>query len=256
MIVYRANNFGLAQLYQLKGRVGRRNVQAYCYLTYKSVEKLSDTAKKRLEIMKSIDGLNAGFKIASEDMELRGVGNIVGVEQSGHIKDVGIELYNQLLKEAVENARISHDFTESFYSPEIKLGLSTIIPNDYISDKVVKMSFYRRIADIETVQDKEEIENELIRRFGKINESVNNLIMIALLKKECKKYNICKLEKVSNNILISFHNNKFAKSDELFQYIIQNPNIFKVQNDNILSYSIKNDVFTSICNIFGILEKL
>lgn len=256
MIVYKANNFGLAQLYQLKGRVGRRNIQAYCYLTYKHNDKLSETAKKRLDVMKSIEGLNAGFKIASEDMELRGVGNIVGVEQSGHIKDVGIELYNQLLKEAVENANITKNDEEVFYSPEIKLGLSTIIPSDYISDKVLKMSFYRRIADIDSTQDKQEIETELIRRFGKINESVNNLIRIALLKKECKKYNICKLEKVSNSLLISFHNNKFNKSEELFQFILKNPNVFKIQKNNILSYTIKKDIFDCIYDIFDVLEKI
>ena len=256
MIVYKANNFGLAQLYQLKGRVGRRNIQAYCYLTYKHNDKLSDTAKKRLEIMKSIEGLNAGFKIASEDMELRGVGNIVGIEQSGHIKDVGIELYNQLLKEAVEDANIMKNNKDTFYSPEIKLGLSTIIPSDYISDKVLKMSFYRRIADIETLQDKQEIEEELIRRFGKINESVNNLIQIALLKRECKKFNICKLEKVANNLLISFHNNEFNKPEELFQFIMKNPNVFKIQKNTILSYVIKKDVFTTIYDIFKILMEL
>lgn len=258
MIVYRANNFGLAQLYQLKGRVGRRNAQAYCYLTYKKNERISDVAKKRLEIMESIEGLNAGFKIASEDMELRGVGNIVGVEQSGHIRDVGVELYNQLLKEAVENANTLKNNEDIFYSPEIKLGLSTIIPSDYISDKVLKMSFYRRIADIETINDKKEIEEELIRRFGKVNESVENLIQIALLKKDCKKYNINKIEKIANNLIISFHNNEFKKPEELFNFIMKNPQIFKIQKNNTLSYSIKSNknIFENIYEIFDILEKI
>lgn len=250
IIVYRANNFGLSQLYQLRGRVGRSNVQAYAYLTMKSSETITDTAKKRLQIMESIDGLNAGFKIASEDMDLRGTGNLVGVEQSGHIKDIGVELYNQLLKEAIQCSSMDSDSKENNldYSPEIKLGVSTIIPSEYINNPVVKMSFYRRIADIETVDDKNSIEQELIKRFGKIIESVNNLLQIALIKVSCKKLNIQRLEKKGENISIKFFNDKIYNSEKLIDYILKHPNEFKLSGNNILYLDKKKlDVFER-CN--------
>lgn len=250
IIVYRANNFGLSQLYQLRGRVGRSNVQAYAYLTMKSSETITDTAKKRLQIMESIDGLNAGFKIASEDMDLRGTGNLVGVEQSGHIKDIGVELYNQLLKEAIQCSSMDSDNKENNldYSPEIKLGVSTIIPSEYINNPVVKMSFYRRIADIETVDDKNNIEQELIKRFGKIIESVNNLLQIALIKVSCKKLNIQRLKKKEENISIKFFNDKIYNSEKLIDYILKHPNEFKLSGNNILYLDKKKlDVFER-CN--------
>lgn len=259
MIIYRANNFGLSQLYQLRGRVGRSNIQAYSYLTFKKTEPISETAKRRLEIMESIDGLNAGFKIASEDMELRGTGNVIGTEQSGHIRDVGIELYNQMLKEAIELNKKKYlpQEEKNDFNVEIHLGLSTIISNDYISDKVLKMSFYRRIGDIKTIKDKYEIENELIKRFGKIEESVENLLNIILLKTECKKLNICKLEKNANGILISFYNNFFKQSEKLFQYLMQNKNDFKLQGQNLLYIKNENiNIFNKINNFLNILKNL
>lgn len=258
MIIYRANNFGLAQLYQLRGRVGRSNVQAYAYLTTKKTEAISGTAKKRLEVMASIDGLNAGFKIASEDMELRGTGNVVGTEQSGHIKDIGIELYNQMLKEAINNNKDDLNENEDFdYSPEIKLGLSTIISNNYIENPVIKMSFYRRIADIETLEDKKILEDEMKRRFGDLEESVKNLLEISILKAECKKLNIQKLEKKGENILVSFFRNKCKKPQELIDYILKHNNEFKLNNNSILYLDCKKENIIRRCdNIINILKKI
>lgn len=248
MIVYRANNFGLSQLYQLRGRVGRSNVQAYAYFTVKKSEIISDTAKKRLEIMESIDGLNAGFKIASEDMDLRGTGNLVGVEQSGHIKDIGIELYNQLLKEAIECSNNNIEENNFDYSPEIKLGVSTIIPSDYIENQVVKMSFYRRIADIETIEDKNAIEKEMLNRFGRLDDSVENLLNISLIKVKCKKINVQKMEKVGENILIKFFNDKAKNPEKLIDYVFSHTNEFRLNGNNLLYLDKKKSNIFERCN--------
>lgn len=261
MIVYRANNFGLAQLYQLRGRVGRGDRQAFTYLTTKETENISDTSKKRLNIIESIKDLNSGFIISSEDMDMRGTGNILGDSQSGHIKEVGIDLYNKMLRNVLqnfgeENNNDSGNFEYLDFSPEIKLNISTIIPTDYIDNINIKMKFYKRIADIENENEFIKIKNELIKNYGNLPNSVENLLKISLIKINCKKLNIQKLINKDNGILITFYENKFVKSEQLIKYIFSN-DIIKLKQENIF-YICKNNlnIFENIDNVLKILFKL
>jgi len=224
MIIHRADNFGLAQLYQLRGRVGRGKVKAYAYLTVKPKIKITENAQKRLEVMQSLDNLGAGFTIASNDMDIRGSGNLVGEEQSGHIRETGIELYNYLLRKAVEKAKQEAGFQDEEYedfSPVIKLGISTIIPESYIENLNLRMSFYKRIADLENEQEQEDLENEMYNRFGKIPSETQNLFGISMLQNLCKKCGVSELKSAKNSILVSFYNDKFSAPDELVKMVME-----------------------------------
>ncbi len=262
IIIYKANNFGLAQLYQLRGRVGRGNKKAFAYLTTKGNEIITDIARKRLSIMESIKDLNSGFIISSADMDIRGTGNILGEKQSGHIKDIGINLYNKMLKKEIENINkesIGFEFENYEFSPEIKLNVSTIIPTNYIDNINIKMKFYKRIADAESTKELEEIKFELEVDYGDLPESIKNLFKISNVKIICKRLNIQKLSASDDNLLINFFENKFANPDELINYIF-NINFgekLKLINDGIIYKIDKNkDIFKNIDDFLEILTNL
>src|SRR5262249_29263385 len=150
LIVYRADRFGLAQLYQLRGRIGRSKQRAYAYLTTPADQKLTEAAERRLQVLQSLDNLGAGFAVASHDLDLRGAGNLLGEEQSGHVREVGIELYQHMLEEAVASLRSGEaEEQEDVWSPQINLGASVLIPEDYVPDLNVRMALYRRLGDLE-----------------------------------------------------------------------------------------------------------
>lgn len=209
MIVHRADMFGLAQLYQIRGRIGRSKVRAYAYLTYQPTHKLTAQAQKRLEVIETLDTLGAGFQLASHDMDIRGAGNLLGEEQSGHIREVGVELYQQMLEEAVIAARAGVDFDEiadrESWSPQINLGTSVLIPENYVEDLGVRMSLYRRLADLEDGHEVEGFAAELIDRFGKIPAEVDNLLDIVRIKQLCRKANVEKVEAGPKGAVIGFH---------------------------------------------------
>ena len=166
MAVYRADMFGLAQLYQLRGRVGRSKLRAYAYLTTAAEQSMTVSAEKRLKILASLDNLGAGFTLASHDLDMRGGGNLLGEEQSGHIREVGVELYQSMLEEAVASLRDGTDeaVSEKSWSPQINVGASVLIPEDYVSDLTVRLALYRRLADLESDQEREAFAAELIDR--------------------------------------------------------------------------------------------
>lgn len=209
MIVHRSDMFGLAQLYQIRGRIGRSKVRAYAYLTYQPAQKLTAQAQKRLEVIETLDTLGAGFQLASHDMDIRGAGNLLGEEQSGHIREVGVELYQQMLEEAVMAARAGVDFDEiaekDSWSPQINLGTSVLIPETYVEDLGVRMSLYRRLADLEDGNDVESFAAELIDRFGKIPAEVENLLDIVRIKQLCRRANVEKVETGPKGAVIGFH---------------------------------------------------
>ncbi len=210
MIIHRADMFGLSQLYQIRGRIGRSKLRAYAYLTYAANGKLTDQAQKRLEVIETLDTLGSGFQLASHDMDIRGAGNLLGEEQSGHIREVGVELYQQMLEEAVAEARsgTGHgEETEDRWSPQVNIGTSVLIPELYVADLNVRMSLYRRLSELE---DKNEIESfaaEMIDRFGPIPDEVENLLGIMAIKQLCRKAGIDKIEAGPKGAVISFHNN-------------------------------------------------
>jgi transcription-repair coupling factor (superfamily II helicase) len=255
IIIYRANNFGLAQLYQLRGRVGRSNVQAYAYLTIKKNEPVSGLSEKRLKIIEDIKTLNSGFVIASEDMDIRGAGNLLGEAQSGHVREVGIELYNQMFRDAIKSCKINKEFLTKDFSPEIKLGLSTAIPSEYIKNVNIKMKYYRRIADVESVMDKEKIEKELIREYGVMPQNVITLLKISEIKILCKKLNIQTLEKKNNEIWMTFFQNKFERVGELIGFTTENAGRVVLKQNGII-YKILNDTEDLCFIIKSFLEKL
>ncbi|HKU65971.1 MAG TPA: transcription-repair coupling factor, partial [Rhizomicrobium sp.] len=179
LIIQRADMFGLSQLYQLRGRIGRSKQRAYAYLTTPPDKKLTETATRRLEVLQSLDQLGAGFSVASHDMDIRGAGNLLGEEQSGHVREVGIELYQEMLEEAVSGLKEGGDAeTEDQWSPTINLGASVLIPEDYVADLNVRMSLYRRLAGIETREDIDRFAAELIDRFGPLPDEVKHLFEI------------------------------------------------------------------------------
>jgi transcription-repair coupling factor (superfamily II helicase) len=234
IIIYKAENFGLAQLYQLRGRVGRGKIRAYSYLMSSAGRKLTKNSVKKLEVMQNIDSLGAGFSIASHDMDIRGAGNIVGDEQSGHIRDTGIELYQSMLKEEVENISNEEIKTLDTYQVKIKLGLSLLIPEKYISDIDLRMSLYKRIGNITIMEEKQEMEMELTDRFGKIPEEVNNLLEISHLKILAKEISITKIESRNGDILIEFKNNKFADVDSLLKMVFASKGKIKLDGERVL----------------------
>lgn len=221
IIIHKADRFGLAQLYQLRGRVGRTKIQAYAYLTIPSETMISDSSKKRLEVMQSLDQLGAGFKLASHDMDIRGAGNVVGEEQSGHIREVGVELYQNLLQEAILQVRAEQDNAEiqQEWVPQLNLGVSLLIPESYIADLGVRLSLYRRLAGLEAVNDVHAFAAELVDRFGKIPKNCENLLKVIELKIACKRLNIDKIDSGPKGVVIGFYQNKFLKPEALLSYM-------------------------------------
>ncbi len=189
IIIYDADSFGLAQLYQMRGRVGRSHRLAFAYFVHRSNKVLNETAEKRLRAMQEFAKLGAGFKIAMRDLEIRGAGNLLGAEQHGHIASVGFEMYCQLLNEAV--ARLAEKPPEKI-SPEPAISLSSIdayIDDEYISDSMHKVEIYKRLTAIEKISEVDDLLDELIDRFGEPSKNVLNLLQVAKIKCLAKKLN-------------------------------------------------------------------
>ena len=238
MIVHRADMFGLSQLYQIRGRIGRSKVRAYAYLTYQPGVKLNDQAMKRLEVMETLDTLGAGFQLASHDMDIRGSGNLLGEQQSGHIREVGAELYQQMLEEAVAAAREGvglEDIQADQWSPNINLGISILIPEGYVEELGVRMSLYRRLQDLETPEDIESFAAEMIDRFGKLPEEVENLLAIVAIKQLCKKAGIESVEAGPKGCAISFKDNTPPDVGALMGWIQSKAGTVKIRPDQKLS---------------------
>src|SRR5204862_6658432 len=194
-IVHRADMFGLSQLYQLRGRVGRSKVRAYALFTLPANKRLTPQAERRLQVLQSLDTLGAGFQLASHDLDIRGAGNLLGEEQSGHIKEVGFELYQQMLEEAVAGlkAGVTAPVADR-WSPQITIGTPVMIPENYVADLPVRLALYRRLAEIEDERDIEAFAAELVDRFGPLPEEVEHLLQIVAIKSLCRQANVEKIE--------------------------------------------------------------
>ena len=235
LIIHRSDMFGLSQLYQIRGRVGRSKVKAYAYLTYKEHKKLGKKALKRLEVLQSLDSLGAGFNLASYDLEIRGSGNLLGEEQSGQIKEVGIELYQNMLEETINELKnTTQKSKNNQWSPKISLPLSILIPEDYISDLTIRMEIYKRLSSIILEEEIDEIAAELIDRFGSLPQEVETLIDTISLKNLCKKTNIEKIDCGNNGFLISFKNKTFSNPTKLIEYINNKKNYISIRPDQRL----------------------
>jgi len=223
MIVHRADMFGLAQLYQIRGRVGRSKVRAYAYLTTKPRAPLTPQATKRLRLLGSLDSLGAGFNLASHDLDLRGAGNLLGDEQSGHIKEVGYELYQQMLEETIAKIKSGElqglTTVDDGWSPQLNLGVPVMIPEDYVIDLDVRLGLYRRLSSLGTKVELEGFAAELIDRFGPLPKEVNTLMLIVRIKAMCKRAGISKLDAGPKGATIQFHNDKFANPAGLVDFL-------------------------------------
>lgn len=242
MIVHRADMFGLAQLYQIRGRIGRSKARAYAYLTYDPAMKLNATAQKRLEVIEMLDTLGSGFQLASHDLDIRGAGNLLGDDQSGHIREVGVELYQHMLEEAVAAARMrtvqnghpragGDPDMDDAWTPTINLGTSILIPEDYITDLTVRLSLYRRLADLETRPEIESFAAEMIDRFGPLPAEVENLLDVIELKGLCRAAGVDKVDAGPKGVVIGFHNNRPPVPDALFKWLTDKKGTVKLRPD-------------------------
>ena len=235
MIVHRADRFGLSQLYQLRGRIGRSKQRAYAYLTTTANQKLTATAERRLQVLQSLDNLGAGFAIASHDMDIRGAGNLLGEEQSGHVREVGIELYQHMLEEAVASLREGGgDEQEDVWSPQINVGASVLIPEDYVPDLNVRMSLYRRLGELTDKPAIEAFAVELIDRFGSLPAEVETLLKVVAIKALCRFTHIEKIDTGPKGAVLGFRNNAFANPGALIRLITEHSGTMKVRPDQKL----------------------
>lgn len=233
MVVHRADMFGLSQLYQLRGRIGRSKQRAYAYLTTPNDQKLTDTADRRLQVLQSLDQLGAGFSVASHDMDIRGAGNLLGEEQSGHVREVGIELYQEMLEEAVSQLRAGggDDEVADQWSPTINIGAAVLIPESYVSDLNVRMALYRRLATLEDGAEIERFAAELIDRFGKLPDEVTHLLEIVAIKRLCRIALVEKIEAGPKGATLTFRNSQFPNPVGLVRLINEHQSTMKVRPD-------------------------
>ncbi|KWV95813.1 transcription-repair coupling factor [Erythrobacter sp. AP23] len=222
IIIHRADIFGLAQLYQLRGRVGRAKLRAYAYLTYAQDTQLSEVAEKRLKVLGDLDSLGAGFQLASHDLDIRGAGNLLGDEQSGHIREVGFELYQSMLEDAILAAKAGELGLEAKpekISPQITVDAPIMIPEDYVPDLAVRMALYRRLNDAEDKAEIEALAAEMIDRFGDLPPATANLVKLIEIKHQAIEANIAKIDVGAQGTLVTFHNDDFPDGPGLIAYV-------------------------------------
>ena len=238
MVVHRADMFGLSQLYQIRGRVGRAKTRAYAYLTTKPRVRLTDSAEKRLKVLGSLDTLGAGFTLASQDLDIRGAGNLLGEEQSGNMRDVGYELYQTMLEEAIAKIKAGEleglSEADDQWAPQINLGVPVLIPEDYVPDLDLRLGLYRRLSSLTTKVELEGFAAELIDRFGKLPKEVNTLLLVVRIKAMCKRAGIAKLDGGPKGATIQFHNDKFANPAGLVEFIKGQKGLAKVKDNKIV----------------------
>jgi transcription-repair coupling factor (superfamily II helicase) len=233
MVVHRADMFGLAQLYQLRGRIGRGKMRAYAYLTVPPGKALNEAAAKRLEVMQTLDTLGAGFQLASHDLDIRGAGNLLGEEQSGHIREVGIELYQQLLEEAVAAARgRAEEARQAEWSPQINLGIPVLIPEEYVRDLAVRMGLYRRIGTLASQDEIDAFAAEMVDRFGKLPEEAEFLLNTVALKLLCRAAGVDRIDAGEKAVVLSLHDNKFARPEKLIAWLQKNAPLVRLRPDH------------------------
>ncbi len=221
IIIHRADRFGLAQLYQLRGRVGRSKLRAYAYLTTPADQALSEVALKRLKVLGDLDSLGAGFQLASHDLDIRGAGNLLGDEQSGHIREVGFELYQSMLEDAILAAKageIGLARERAALSPQITVDAPIMIPDDYVPDLAVRMALYRRLNDADDQAEIESLSAEMIDRFGPLPDATANLIKLIEIKRQAIAANIAKIDVGAKGALVSFQNDDFLDPAGLIAY--------------------------------------
>ena len=238
LIIHRADMFGLGQLYQLRGRVGRGKQRGYAYLTWPQNHRLSAAAEKRLDVMQTLDNLGAGFTLASHDLDIRGAGNLLGDEQSGHIREVGIELYQQMLEDAVAEMRAEHGrrrTEDRDWTPNIQVGLPVLIPETYVRDLPVRLGLYRRVGALASDAETQAMAAELVDRFGPLPAEVDNLLQVVTLKRLCREAGVEKVEAGPKGMVIAFRGNAFRNPAGLIAWLNTRKGTIRLRPDHKLS---------------------
>lgn len=236
LIVHRADMFGLAQLYQIRGRVGRSKQRAYALFTLPSNKTLTKTAERRLRVLQSLDTLGAGFQLASHDLDIRGAGNLLGDEQSGHIKEVGFELYQQMLEEAVAEAKGVESAHDGEWSPQISIGTPVMIPEHYVADLSLRLALYRRLGDLTSIEEIDGFGAELIDRFGPLPDEVEHLLKVVYIKALCRMANVEKLDTGPKGAVIQFRDKTFADPAGLVGWIGEQGSLAKIRPDQSIVF--------------------
>ncbi|WP_240811771.1 transcription-repair coupling factor [Brevundimonas sp. M20] len=233
LIVHRADMFGLAQLHQIRGRIGRAKARAFAYLTTDATKPLSLSSERRLQVLQSLDNLGAGFQLASHDLDQRGGGNLLGDEQSGHIREVGVELYQQMLEDAVAELRQAGEggVVDRGWSPAINVGAAVLIPEDYVPDLNVRLSLYRRLSDAENTESREALAAELIDRFGPLPDEAKQLLRIVGIKANCKTAHVERIDVGPKGAVLTLRDNTFPNPMGLVGLIQKNHAFWKIRPD-------------------------
>jgi len=261
MIIHRSDMFGLAQLYQLRGRIGRGKIRAYCYLTLPPGQKPTESAKKRLDVLQTLDSLGAGFTLASHDLDIRGAGNLLGEEQSGHVKEVGVELYQRMLEEAVAAAKAHIDEeADDTWSPTITVGAAVLIPDNYVADLPVRLGLYRRLSNLQSKAELDGFAVELVDRFGALPEPVENLLKVVRIKQLCRRAGVEKVDAGPKGTVLSFRKDKFANPEGLIGFLQEQAGAAKLRPDHKLvvtkAWETPDRRLRGVSNIMVTLAKL
>ena len=233
MVVHRADMFGLAALYQLRGRVGRAKTRAYSLFTVAANRRLTVQAEKRLKVLQSLETLGAGFQLASHDLDIRGSGNLLGEEQSGHIKEVGFELYQSMLEETVASLKSGGAEDQSGeWSPQITVGVPVLIPESYVADLSLRMNLYKRLSHVESQADVDAFGSELADRFGNPPEEVEHLLQVVAIKALCRRANVERIDAGPKGAVIALRGNEFAEPAALMNWIVDQGTQAKIRPDH------------------------
>lgn len=239
MIINRADTFGLAQLYQLRGRIGRSNQRAFAYLMTPGQDLITPKARTRLSVLQRHTDLGSGFKIASHDLEIRGGGNLLGPEQSGHVAALGYDLYMRLLEEAIQE--VKGDSTSRAPEPELKLGLAAVIPEDYVSEMGLRLSLYKRFSSVETEEELENLAAETKDRFGPLPAEVKNLLSVMSVKLWAQRCWVRVITLEPRRVVFSFDPNTPIAIEPLMERIAKEPTRFHWVKNHELAMNIKID---------------
>ena len=237
MIIHNSDKFGLSQLYQLRGRIGRSNIEAFCFYTVKDINGITENAYKRLMLLKKFNSRGSSFNLSSHDLDMRGSGNIIGDAQSGHIREVGLELYHKLLKDKILELKSDTSTVDNEWSPQINLGLSVLIPEKYMPNLNNRLFYYRQLAYLSSSEELSKIKEEMSERFGEAPKEVDHLYNITELRSICKQLKIEKFDIGNKGLTIKFKNNHFEKTDQLVEFMSQYKYDLKLRSDQTLVYN-------------------
>lgn len=256
IIIDRADTFGLAQLYQLRGRVGRSTRQAYAYLIIPHTRKLGAEAQQRLKALQSLDDLGLGFNLAIRDLEIRGAGNLLGKEQSGSVLAVGFELYTKILKEAVLNLKGEELALEESIDPEVKLGMHAFIPDGYIPDLSERLVLYQRLASINSDDEANELTLEIEDRFGPVPLEVVNLIELMRYRSMLKHSGITKAEVTKNKLLLNFSPRATIDPAKVVKLVQEHGDTYKFTKNQSLSVTLEKEKIENPADIYALTKRL